>query len=112
MLQDWEDVKKHVRRGEEWDSDDEVMGVETLEDEFTIQSAADYLDSLRDLFAKIPLDANTYGDNTETDKGEDPDSPFDDIGGEFGERYSVTMVNPSLVPNYFPTIRIYSYNIS
>jgi len=34
------------------------------------------------------------------------------IGGEYGERYSVSHVSPSVVPNFFPTIRVYEYNIT
>ncbi|PVH98768.1 Endopolyphosphatase [Periconia macrospinosa] len=37
-------------------------------------------------------------------------SYLDKIGGEYAERYSVTLVSPSVVPNYFPTIRIFTYN--
>jgi endopolyphosphatase len=35
-----------------------------------------------------------------------------DIGGRYRQRFSVSHVSPSVVPNYFPTIRIFSYNIS
>jgi endopolyphosphatase len=34
------------------------------------------------------------------------------IGGKYAERYSVTHVTPSIVPNYFPTLRIIEYNIT
>ena len=34
------------------------------------------------------------------------------IGGPYGERYSLTMVSPSIVPNFFPTLRIMEYNIT
>lgn len=34
------------------------------------------------------------------------------IGGPYGERYIPIFVSPSVVPNYFPTIRIMEYNIS
>ena len=37
---------------------------------------------------------------------------LDEIGGLFGERFSMSFVSPSVVPNYFPTIRIYEYNIT
>jgi endopolyphosphatase len=113
MLQDWEDVKKHVRKGKEYDSDDEVM-IADDDDEFTIQSATDYLVSLRDKFATIPPVATDESYQVQRKKGgKKPKKPnFDDIGGEFGERYSVTIVGPSVVPNYFPTIRVFSYNIS
>lgn len=34
------------------------------------------------------------------------------IGGEWAERYSVSLVSPSLVPNFFPTLRVVEYNTS
>lgn len=34
------------------------------------------------------------------------------IGGPYAERYSVSLVSPSVVPNYLPTIRIFEYNIT
>lgn len=37
---------------------------------------------------------------------------LDKIGGPYAERFSVSHVSPSVVPNYFPTLRIFSYNIS
>lgn len=37
---------------------------------------------------------------------------LDQIGGKFAERYSITLVAPSVVPNYYPTLRIIEYNIS
>lgn len=32
------------------------------------------------------------------------------IGGKWHERYSVSLVSPSVVPNYFPTLRVFEYN--
>ncbi|KAI5288907.1 Acid sphingomyelinase-like phosphodiesterase 3b [Ascosphaera aggregata] len=37
---------------------------------------------------------------------------IEEIGGEFGERYAVSLVSPSVIPNYYPTIRVIEYNIS
>ncbi|GAB1196392.1 hypothetical protein APSETT444_005662 [Aspergillus pseudonomiae] len=34
------------------------------------------------------------------------------IGGPWAERYSVSLVSPSVVPNYFPSLRVVEYNIS
>jgi endopolyphosphatase len=111
MLQDWEDVKGHVRKGKEYDSDDDEISSE--EEEMNINSAQDYLESLRDTFAKVPKVVIQDEGVEEFKKPKKPKKPkWDDIGGEFGERYSVTLVSPSLVPNYFPTLRVFSYNIS
>lgn len=45
-------------------------------------------------------------------KKHDPADYLDDIGGIFAERFSISFASPSVVPNYFPTIRIYEYNIT
>lgn len=37
---------------------------------------------------------------------------LEEIGGIFGERFSMSHVAPSVVPNYFPTIRVYEYNVT
>ena len=34
------------------------------------------------------------------------------IGGIWGERYALSLVSASVVPNYFPTMRVVEYNIS
>ncbi|KAF1956246.1 Endopolyphosphatase [Byssothecium circinans] len=39
-------------------------------------------------------------------------SYLDKIGGKYGERYSVSFVSPSVVPVFFPTLRIVEYNIT
>ena len=49
-------------------------------------------------------------------KGKKPKSDkqkyLDKIGGKYAERYSVNLVSPSVVPNYFPTLRVFEYNIT
>jgi len=37
---------------------------------------------------------------------------IEEIGGRYAERFSVAHVSPSVVPNYFPTLRIFEYNIT
>lgn len=37
---------------------------------------------------------------------------LDKIGGKYAERYAISHVAPSVVPNYFPSLRIIEYNIS
>jgi endopolyphosphatase len=34
------------------------------------------------------------------------------IGGKYAQRYGTSLVAPSVVPNYFPTLRIFEYNIT
>ncbi|EKV17653.1 Endopolyphosphatase [Penicillium digitatum] len=37
---------------------------------------------------------------------------LDKIGGPWAERYSVSLVAPSLVPNFFPSLRVIDYNVT
>ncbi|KAM3532066.1 hypothetical protein NHJ13051_000442 [Beauveria bassiana] len=34
------------------------------------------------------------------------------IGGKWAERYQISVIGPSVIPNYFPTMRVYEYNIT
>jgi endopolyphosphatase len=107
MLQDFKDVKKHVQKGIEYDDDDfDDDRTRAQDDTVSISSAQDYLISLRDTFSKIPKFTQKPSEQSEFK----PD--YSKIGGQYGERYSLTLVGPSVVPNYFPTIRVFSYNIS
>lgn len=45
-------------------------------------------------------------------KPHNPEDYFKDIGGVWGERFSISHAAPSVVPNYFPTIRVYEYNVT
>lgn len=99
-----------------------VVGRTALEDEMTIQSGVDYLSQLQDQWSRLPyLEQAT--DSKKEKKDEKHKSPkekkkpndqkfYEKIGGEWGERYSVTLISASVVPNYFPTLRVIEYNIS
>ncbi|KAH6685264.1 Metallo-dependent phosphatase-like protein [Plectosphaerella plurivora] len=65
----------------------------SLESELSVQSATDYLQELRQGWSKIPKVGNAKALEEE-------------------ERYHISLISPSVVPNYFPTIRVYEYNIS
>ncbi|KAH8697378.1 Metallo-dependent phosphatase-like protein, partial [Talaromyces proteolyticus] len=97
---------------------------------FTIQSKASYLTSLRDQWAGLPSPpASVLEDewSAETDaldelkkkkkrksggKKKKKRDFFKKIDGPFAERYSISMVSPSVVPNYYPTLRVMEYNIT
>jgi endopolyphosphatase len=97
ILQDFGDVKKRIEKGYDYDTADD-------EPEIGVASAQGYLTSLREVFSKIPRLSSEEADPGKKKLGK--------IGGLYGERYSMSMVSPSIIPNYFPTVRIYSYNIS
>lgn len=48
--------------------------------------------------------------NLETQKS--MDKYLEEIGGPWGERYAISLVSPSVIPCYFPTLRVIEYNIT
>jgi endopolyphosphatase len=107
--------------------------------EVTVASASDYLLDLREAWGRLPAPPpkstkHPRARATELGREEDEGSSIwswfmskikkhsgdksekkkylDMIGGKFAERYSVTLVAPSVVPNYYPTLRIVQYNIT
>ena len=93
-----------------------------FQDEFTAQGAADYLTELRDGWSQLPdaphakslrkhAHQNSKKKNKKPKKSKE-DKFLEKIGGPWGERYSLSLVSPSIVPNYYPTIRVVEYNIS
>ncbi|EED24192.1 vacuolar endopolyphosphatase, putative [Talaromyces stipitatus ATCC 10500] len=100
---------------------------------FTIESKGSYLSSLRDLWAELPTppqsvledewsisDADDDVDATKkkknkSDKKKEKEKKkkfFKEIGGEYAERFSLTLVSPSVVPNYYPSLRVIEYDIT
>jgi endopolyphosphatase len=92
---------------------------------FTTSAKAQYLNELRSGWSELPAppagaisdpsagdgdlgDANekASGDNKELEKY------LKSIGGPWGERFSLSLVSPSVVPNFFPTLRVMEYNIT
>ena len=97
-----------------------------LDDELTTQSTADYLTELRSGWSHIPDAPRTnsisrcfryfcelYRNLTRKKPGKTKEDKYlESIGGEWAERYSVSLVSASVVPNYFPTLRVMEYNVS
>lgn len=88
----------------------------TMDDELTIQSMNSYLKELRNEWSVLPDLANDTEEDTtlrgKKGKKSKKDKALRKIGGLWGERYQVTHVSPSLVPNFLPTLRIVQYNIT
>lgn len=99
---------------------------EFLGDELSIQSATDYLAELRDNWAKLPKPSVSSGSDVEFEsdkksnkkkgkkdkKKKNKDKNKKKSGGKWAERYQLALVSPSIVPNYFPTLRVFEYNIT
>ena len=132
MLQDFADVSLFSEDGvsdtnPSPDSDDELLTA----------SAPNYLDELRAEWSKLPDPPNRKGLRT-TELGAVPsslgwllsfltgktgrgrkdhkDKAYEKflykIGGPWAERFSLSLVSPSVVPNYYPTLRVFQYNIT
>ncbi|KAK5090933.1 Endopolyphosphatase [Lithohypha guttulata] len=81
----------------------------------------DYLSDLRDLWTDLPTPPKGFSyDSTDLYEPACKDSKNQHaiekfirrIGGKYGERFSLSIVAPSVVPNFYPTLRIVEYNIT
>jgi endopolyphosphatase len=96
---------------------------------FSIESKADYLTDLRNGWTDIPtpptgmsyseleMEAHDEGVPRKSTKHKESRREKEkkflkDIGGKWAERYSLTLVSPSVVPNFYPTLRVVEYNIT
>lgn len=139
MLHDFNEVDKEFRKGigKVYEGED---ASEAGNDRLTIAGAKDYLLDLRDKWANLPRPSKSKSLQTLQSSNESHEASIldhaielllgkfsnkkshnrkhkkgkgkkpDDAGGEWSERYSVSIVGPSVVPNYFPTLRIFEYN--
>ena len=118
ILQDFEDVSKKGLRG---DFDSQRAQARS---EISVQRTTDYLNELREKWAKLPTppeeqDGSRHDVVRSKKRRKDDDEKrnkkkkfFKKIGGPWAERYTVDLVSPSMIPNYFPTLRIVEYNVT
>ena len=99
---------------------------EYLGDELTINSAGDYLEELRTYWSTLPNPAAAFEDDSASIQGgkknkkgrkdkkkeREKQEALKKIGGKWAERFQLSIVGPSVVPNYFPTVRVFEYNIT
>ena len=127
MLQDFHHIKKKTRKGKLKSLDTER--VQKMDEEISIQSSREYLSDLRHDWSKIPDAPAKVKDEIDRSgalgglwdsfrrkrrgrrhRKSKKDKYLKKIGGQYAERYSVSLVSASVVPNYFPTFRIVEYN--
>ena len=128
MLQDFHDVKdKSLNRKMSG------LGRGALEDRVTLKSSASYLTELRSEWAHLPYPATAKicapkdrkglddrsivyrtkkGFQEATKRKEKGDKLLEKLGGRWGERYSLSLVSASVIPNAFPSLRVFDYNIT
>ncbi|KAI9372509.1 Metallo-dependent phosphatase-like protein [Aspergillus egyptiacus] len=100
------------------------------EPDLVVQSRSNYLSRLRKEWAGMPTPPDDMSSKFFFSDDGSPETQDDDvdisaealgkkerrflrkIGGPWAERYSVSLVSPSVVPNYFPTLRVIEYNVT
>ena len=113
ILQDFDDIKIGGKGVVTYEGDgDEDTTI-------SVSSKVDYLQSLRTAWSDIPVPPRGYtpptaeGEAEYSEKGRKSTKKFlREIGGPWSERYAVSLVPPSVIPVYFPTLRVIEYNIS
>ena len=140
IVQDFDHIEKDTENGRmkaAWNTaslDNETSLF--VDGEVTLASASDYLLDLRNVWARLPAPPAKSNKSKKQDVEEDDEEEsilawlmpnvlksskdkkeqkkkyLEEIGGKYAERYAVSHVSPSVVPNYFPTLRIIEYNIS
>jgi endopolyphosphatase len=85
-------------------SDPSVDTRKAMDDELTVQGTSDYLQEMRAEWSRIINSPPSAADRHTKGKKKHSDP--------WGERYQVSLVGPSVVPNYFPTLRVVEYNIT
>lgn len=113
MLQDFADIKKKTLRGRSVSSVDQSF-LETADTNVSVKvKPPAYLTSLRSQWSKLPKEPkrSLKGHDFETDASGSRHAKYEkEIGGEWAERYALSLVSASVVPNFFPTLRVFEYN--
>ncbi|KAI7477006.1 Endopolyphosphatase [Hortaea werneckii] len=136
MLQDFEDLDKDTQRGRM-----SYYHTHDAEDRIHAAVSSDYWLQLREQWSELPeppeslkeIDGNKHvpermGDimplwleriwrQSKSSKGKDKEKQrrkkyLKKMGGKYAERFSTSFVAASVVPNLFPTVRVYDYDIS
>lgn len=114
MFQDFHDLKigKKSKMSNHTDEDDPAP--------INISARKKYLRNLKDQWAKLPSppssDSNNLLDSDQTEWDleleESRQKYMKEVGGPWSERYAMSIVSPSVIPNFLPSLRVIEYNIS
>jgi endopolyphosphatase len=91
-------------------------------EEVSTHSKSTYLNELREVWSALPepppgvlystADRDEGASKKKKSKDKIREEFFKIIGGPWAERFSFSLVSPSVVPNYYPTLRVFEYNIT
>ena len=117
ILQDSTQTKNLNINGGSVELDDQRVA---SSDGFSAQSTAEYLTELREEWARLPrppnlsakLESSFLGRQHKSGREHEMEKYLKSIGGEWAERFALAYISPSVIPNYFPSLRILEYNIT
>ncbi|ODH47676.1 hypothetical protein GX48_06227 [Paracoccidioides brasiliensis] len=116
----YDGVESHHKQGKQQGAEEKV----------SVQSRLAYLSSLRRDWSQLPYppepspssfvfindshhnDDIHLLDSSSSRKKKRMGEYLNEIGGPWAERYSVSLVSPSIIPNYYPALRVIEYNTS
>lgn len=118
MFQDFKDLDKDTKKGRM-----EYLHADEPKDDFTTQVKTDYFIQLRDEWAELPeppkprfkswldtLIGKGKGKKERDMYKKEQKKYLKKVGGKYAERFAATFVSASVVPNLFPTMRVFEYN--
>lgn len=124
ILQRFKDLNKDSKKGRM-----SYYRNTAIDGDFEAEVSSDYWIELREEWSKLPhppksltraaIEHEVEIDAAKSKRGNNGDSAkkkrkqyLKKMGGEYAEKFAASFISPSVVPNLFPTIRIYEYNIS
>lgn len=129
QLQDFNDIRPSTEKGKMKGALKQKISLDPSGD-VSVMSPSDFLMDLRNEWANLPSPKKKGSAKAEEEEGEESifekiedffaqkkgkkgNKKFlDEIGGPWGERFGFSLIGPSIVPNYFPTLRVFDYNIT
>ena len=136
ILQDFEDLRKGTKKGKM--PDYSLEKEDEADEEMRAKGKSEYFIELRDRWSEMPNPPKSLSwfemmtnELSELDRSQfsltrakqmvagvlksekkKRKKYFEKIGGEHAERYAASFVSASVVPNLYPTLRVFEYNIT
>lgn len=115
MFQDFKDLDKDTKKGRM-----QYYSTEEEDDDLNANVKTDYFIQLRDEWSELPEPPKSksrswldivLGKKKKKDKHDKKEKKYlKKMGGKYAERFAATFVSASIVPNLFPTLRVFEYN--
>ena len=123
VLQDFGDLDEDTKNGRMSDYDSDTLDGGDSDDEFSTLVSPNYFKELRDEWSDLPQPPKAKSwmhsirdELTWKKKGKKKNKKqkkyLKKMGGEYAERFATSFISASVVPNLFPTLRVFEYNIT